>query len=321
MASKINRRNSQLIRQHGGKCRKRPPRPADTVEHEHFTSAPGFQFEHMDGNTVAGRQFLNGHVKSFTGGAAEAADCAVAHVVTYSPKLSRLDFMRIHRLTAFQVPIDLKEARAACVARASGQRNAYPAPRDGRRELRLGRRAAAGLCDGRNNGFRLAASGTDPDFSALAMPHFPVPPMPASRSTTFAWQTSRLIRASKFANALATQPDALELAILDAACHAQEISLGDFIQQHPAAIDFATPCDEVFYSGAVTSMTPRRQWISVLKMRLFAFRQVKLKVGTDGISDVDLLRRVRRIVGRTVDLRLDANEAWHCDDVASRLNH
>ena len=112
---------------------------------------------------------------------------------------------------------------------------------------------------------------------------------------------------------------ALELAILDAACHAQEISLGDFIQQHPAAIDFATPCDEVFYSGAVTSMTPRRQWISALKMRLFAFRQVKLKVGTDGISDVDLLRRVRRIVGRTVDLRLDANEAWHCDDVASKI--
>jgi len=112
---------------------------------------------------------------------------------------------------------------------------------------------------------------------------------------------------------------ALELAILDAACLAEEISLGDFILKHPAAINFAKPSAEVFYSGAVTSMTPQGQWISALKMKLFAFRQVKVKVGADGISDVDLLRRVRRIVGRNVDLRLDANEAWHCDEVATKI--
>lgn len=39
---------------------------------------------------------------------------------------------------------------------------------------------------------------------------------------------------------------ALELAILDAACRAEKISLGDFIQQHPAAINFAKPCPVVF---------------------------------------------------------------------------
>lgn len=113
---------------------------------------------------------------------------------------------------------------------------------------------------------------------------------------------------------------ALELAILDAACRAEKISLGDFIQQHPAAINFAKPCPVVFYSGAVTSMTPRGQWISALKMKLFAFRQVKVKVGAAGISDYDLLRRVRGIVGPKVDLRLDANEAWHCDEVASKID-
>ncbi len=145
---------------------------------------------------------------------------------------------------------------------------------------------------------------------------------------------------------------ALELAILDAACRADQISLGDFILQHPALRQATVenrsihqppgasprsperpdepnasafrqvqgrPVNEVFYSGAITSMTPRGQWISALKMKLFAFRQVKVKVGADGISDVDLLRRVRRIVGRKVNLRLDANEAWYCDEVASKI--
>ena len=54
-------------------------------------------------------------------------------------------------------------------------------------------------------------------------------------------------------------------------------------------------------------------------MRLFGFRQVKVKVGTAGIDDVDLLQRVRRIVGPEVDLRLDANEAWDADTVLSHM--
>jgi muconate cycloisomerase len=54
-------------------------------------------------------------------------------------------------------------------------------------------------------------------------------------------------------------------------------------------------------------------------MRLFAFRQVKVKVGTQGIADQHCLSRVRRVVGPKVDLRLDANEAWQCEDVCSQI--
>jgi muconate cycloisomerase len=54
-------------------------------------------------------------------------------------------------------------------------------------------------------------------------------------------------------------------------------------------------------------------------MRLFAFRMVKVKVGADGINDEACLRRVRLVVGTGVDLRLDANEAWKCEEVAGKI--
>ena len=112
---------------------------------------------------------------------------------------------------------------------------------------------------------------------------------------------------------------ALELSVLDAACRAAGIALGDLITTLPEAAAIAENRDEVFYSGAVTSMSPRKQWLSAWKMKLFGFHQVKVKVGTEGISDEECLKRIRRIVGPKVDLRLDANEAWTCNDIADRI--
>lgn len=112
---------------------------------------------------------------------------------------------------------------------------------------------------------------------------------------------------------------ALELAILDAACRAENISIGQLIAKLPGTEKIVSARDEAFYSGAITSMSPGKQIISALKMRLFAFRTVKVKVGAAGIHDEACLRRVRRIIGRNVDLRLDANEAWRCEEVCSRM--
>lgn len=88
---------------------------------------------------------------------------------------------------------------------------------------------------------------------------------------------------------------AMELAILDAACRSENLSFGDLIAQIVQASPWRFSVSasgladsilesrpEVFYSGAVTSMSPRKQWLSALKMRLFAFRQVKVKVGAAG---------------------------------------
>ncbi len=112
---------------------------------------------------------------------------------------------------------------------------------------------------------------------------------------------------------------AVELAVIDAACRTEGTSVGDLILRLPDAVSWATQRDEVRYSGAVTSMSPSSQWLSALKMRLFGFRQVKVKVGTEGLSDAACLRRIRMVIGKSVDLRLDANEAWRCDKVADKM--
>ena len=112
---------------------------------------------------------------------------------------------------------------------------------------------------------------------------------------------------------------ALELAILDSACRVENISIGQLIEKLPGTESIVSTRKEAFYSGAITSMSPFRQIVSALKMRLFAFRTVKVKVGAAGIHDEACLKRVRRIVGRHVDLRLDANEAWRCEEVCSKM--
>jgi L-alanine-DL-glutamate epimerase-like enolase superfamily enzyme len=112
---------------------------------------------------------------------------------------------------------------------------------------------------------------------------------------------------------------ALEIAMLDAACRAEQCSLSDLICRIPSAASLIDRVPEVRYSGAITSMSPAKQWISALKMRAFGFRSVKVKVGTPGVNDAECLRRVRGVVGRRVDLRIDANEAWHCAEVRERI--
>lgn len=75
----------------------------------------------------------------------------------------------------------------------------------------------------------------------------------------------------------------------------------------------------VRYSGAITADSPRKERISAWKMRLYGFHQVKLKVGVEGQDDPARLRVVRRIVGKRMDLRIDANEAWPADELIERV--
>ncbi|MBL8815848.1 MAG: hypothetical protein JNL58_07435 [Planctomyces sp.] len=112
---------------------------------------------------------------------------------------------------------------------------------------------------------------------------------------------------------------AVELSILDAVCRSASVSVSDVISRMPEFGTVTEQSEVVYYSGAVTSMSPRKQLLSALKMRLFGFRQVKVKVGTEGVDDQGIMRRVRRIVGPRVDLRIDANEAWKPEEVADRM--
>jgi L-alanine-DL-glutamate epimerase-like enolase superfamily enzyme len=74
------------------------------------------------------------------------------------------------------------------------------------------------------------------------------------------------------------------------------------------------------YSGVVSAGRGWPYAVSLLKMRAFRFPQVKLKVEREG--SLQAARTARRLLGRRVDLRVDANMAWNVEqalEVISQL--
>jgi len=113
---------------------------------------------------------------------------------------------------------------------------------------------------------------------------------------------------------------ALELALLDAYGRKFGEPVGRAVRMVESRPEFLTPRPRsVRYSGAITAESPRGETISAWKMRLYGFHQVKVKVGVAGQDDPDRLLRIRKILGRRVDIRLDANEAWSPDEVLARV--
>lgn len=111
---------------------------------------------------------------------------------------------------------------------------------------------------------------------------------------------------------------ALELAVLDAygrrfgepLTSVTRLLAGDLYQPRPW----------VRYSGAIFSAhTPFKLFLATFRLGIWRFRQVKVKVGMEGHDDVYRLRRSREWLGRHVDLRLDANEAWPASQVVQRV--
>lgn len=113
---------------------------------------------------------------------------------------------------------------------------------------------------------------------------------------------------------------ALELALLDACGRRFGRSITDAIRSRPDPANLLHPAPRpVRYSGAITAETPRKERISAVKLRVYGFHQVKLKVGVAGQDDPARLARLRRILGRRMDIRLDANEAWHAADLIDTI--
>jgi muconate cycloisomerase len=107
---------------------------------------------------------------------------------------------------------------------------------------------------------------------------------------------------------------AAEIAILDAFSRHFGVPVGEAFRfsEVAAELPIETP-QPVRYSGAITAETPWKEKISATKMRIWGFRQVKVKVGIDGADEVARLKRIRRRLGSKCDMRLDANEAWSPD--------
>jgi len=113
---------------------------------------------------------------------------------------------------------------------------------------------------------------------------------------------------------------ALELALLDAYGRRFGQSLGQAIPlvDAPGLVLRPRP-GWVRYSGAITAETPRRERKAAWMNRIFGFKHVKVKVGVAGQDDPTRLAQLRRILGRRMDLRIDANEAWPASVVVERV--
>jgi len=113
---------------------------------------------------------------------------------------------------------------------------------------------------------------------------------------------------------------ALELALLDAIGRRFGRSVADalpILAAEPAML--AARPGRVRYSGAITAESPRRERIAAWKLRAYGFHQVKLKVGVAGQDDPARLAALRKILGRRMDVRLDANEAWPASALLDRV--
>jgi len=113
---------------------------------------------------------------------------------------------------------------------------------------------------------------------------------------------------------------ALELAVLDAYGRRFNESVGRAIElSRVEGLDLFPKPWRDRYSGAITAESSRAERISALKIRLYGFKQVKIKVGAEGQDDPRRLSRMRTILGRRMDIRLDANEAWSASEVIDRV--
>jgi muconate cycloisomerase len=227
--------------------------------------------------------------------------------------------MQIHRLTAFHVPIALrKPVRHASFTRTDNDTLLI------RCVLRDG---SSGWGEGLPRTYVTGESIdsawqqlTRTDFTRLADTRFAAPFAAADAVNRLPLHTADPGHDPEhrecFGNSVRC---ALELALLDATGRSCGRSLADLIREHPEFTGISQFTSSVRYSGVITSQSPAAQLLSALKMRLFGFQQVKVKVGTAGLSDAACLARVRAVLGRHRGLRLDANEAWHCETLRDQV--
>jgi muconate cycloisomerase len=97
---------------------------------------------------------------------------------------------------------------------------------------------------------------------------------------------------------------AIDLALLDCFGHAfqESVRLGPSAKFH----------DNIKYSPVLSAESGFEFLKTLIKVRLYGFRQVKLKLG--GGKDTDLARLTRRLLGKHVDIRADANMAWSVEE-------
>jgi L-Ala-D/L-Glu epimerase len=101
----------------------------------------------------------------------------------------------------------------------------------------------------------------------------------------------------------------VDLVLIDAFAKAGRESVA--VGSHDGGRSTSDAVEQFRYSGVVSADRGWRYVESLLKMRAFRFPHIKVKLAGD--DPVRAATTARRVVGRGVDLRVDANMAWDVD--------
>jgi muconate cycloisomerase len=111
---------------------------------------------------------------------------------------------------------------------------------------------------------------------------------------------------------------AVELSILDAFGRLFGEPVSAIAAHYKPAEPILGHHPKVRYS-AVLGAGSKALWRKALVRRLYGFHHCKVKVGAVGDDDAQRLRTIRRWIGTRMDLRVDANEAWHVAELRDKV--
>jgi L-Ala-D/L-Glu epimerase len=65
--------------------------------------------------------------------------------------------------------------------------------------------------------------------------------------------------------------------------------------------------------------TPEKMAQKAIEFKANGVRMIKIKLGKDGVDDVEKVRQIRKAVGESIILRIDANQGWEFDEAKQAL--
>jgi L-Ala-D/L-Glu epimerase len=104
---------------------------------------------------------------------------------------------------------------------------------------------------------------------------------------------------------------ALELALLDGVAKECSSSVAQLLG--------GLRTDTLHYSGVLSLDCSPTHTRMVEQVKMFGFRQVKIKVGRETERDLENVRLVRSRLGNDVEIRIDANGAWTLDEAVKNM--
>lgn len=113
---------------------------------------------------------------------------------------------------------------------------------------------------------------------------------------------------------------ALETAVLDAFAKEHKLSLSALIETMFGLSSSGDLAVSPSYSGIVSQKSFPQTALSALKMKLYGFENVKMKVGKNLDSDFRKVHLVKKILGQKARLGIDANTSWgeeECEKAAA----